>query len=207
MNSAERLAGAARGAIRVCEHHSARVALTAGVALCDVLADIIPDVPCRLKWPNDVQLDGKKLAGILVDVPPADPEGRRRVVLGMGINVNNSLKTAPPEIQVVGAALCDALGNSFDATELLLAWLNRFADRLKELALDDQSLPDRWRSLCALMGTTVELQSGNRAIRGVCRGIDRDGALLVDTANGPERLYAGVHVRAGIADATVPLRR
>ena len=198
---------AARGSPRLEIDRWPRVALTAGVALCDVLADIIPDVPCRLKWPNDVQLDGKKLAGILVDVPPADPEGRRRVVLGMGINVNNSLKTAPPEIQVVGAALCDALGNSFDATELLLAWLNRFADRLNELALDDQSLPDRWRSLCALTGTTVALQSGNRAIRGLCRGIDRDGALLVETANGPERLYAGVHVRAGIADATVPLRQ
>jgi BirA family biotin operon repressor/biotin-[acetyl-CoA-carboxylase] ligase len=176
-----------------------RIALTAGVALCDVLAEIIPKVPCSLKWPNDVLLAGKKLSGILVDVPPAVPAGARRLVLGMGINVNNSLKAAPADIQLAGAALCDVGGASFDATRLLIAWLNRFADRLRALAVCDAALPTRWQSLCALKGTTVELMSGNRSISGLCRGIDIDGALLLDTANGPERLYAGVHIRRGAA--------
>ncbi len=174
-----------------------RVALTAGVALCDVLMEIIPQIPCRLKWPNDVLLGEKKLSGILVDVPPAASAGTRRLVLGMGINVNNSLKTAPADIQLAGTALCDVTGASFDATQLLVAWLNRFADRLHALAIRDPALPSRWQSLCALTGTTVELMSGNRSIRGLCRGIDVDGALIVDTAIGSERLYAGVLVRAG----------
>jgi BirA family biotin operon repressor/biotin-[acetyl-CoA-carboxylase] ligase len=174
-----------------------RVALTAGVALCDVLMEIIPQIPCRLKWPNDVLLGEKKLSGILVDVPPAASAGTRRLVLGMGINVNNSLATAPADIQLAGVALCDVAGASFDATQLLVAWLNRFADRLHALSVRDPALSSRWQSLCALKGTTVELMSGNRRVLGLCRGIDVDGALIVDTASGTERLYAGVLVRAG----------
>jgi BirA family biotin operon repressor/biotin-[acetyl-CoA-carboxylase] ligase len=173
-----------------------RVALTAGVALCDVLGDIIPHVPCSLKWPNDVLLAGKKLSGILVDVPPAASSAVRRIVLGMGINVNNSLATAPADIQLTGTALCDAAGAPVNATQLLIAWLKRFADRLQALVERDAALPSRWQSLCALKGTIVQLQSGNRPVHGVCRGIDGDGALLVDTANGSERLYAGVLVRS-----------
>jgi BirA family biotin operon repressor/biotin-[acetyl-CoA-carboxylase] ligase len=142
-------------------------------------------------------LAGKKLSGILVDVPPAVSAGTRRLVVGMGINVNNSLKTAPADIQLAGVALCDVAGASFDATQLLIAWLSRFADRLHALAVRDPALPSRWQSLCALTGTTVELTSGNRSIRGLCRGIDVDGALIVDTASGAERLYAGVLVRTG----------
>ena len=173
-----------------------RVALTAGVALCDVLQDLLPHVSTGLKWPNDVLLAGKKVSGILVEVPPAAPPNPRRLVLGMGINVNNSLAAAPAELQATGTSLCDAAGALFDLTDLLIAWLNRFANHLHALAAADPALPERWQSLCALSGKTVELQSGNRTVRGLCRGIDTDGALLVDTLTGPERLYAGVLVRA-----------
>ena len=163
--------------------------------MCDVLQDAMPHVPCGLKWPNDVLLAGKKVAGILVEVPPAVPPVPRRLVLGMGVNVNNSLATAPLEIQATGIALCDVTGVSADLTELMIAWLQRFADHLRALAIGDSGLPFRWQSLCALSGKTVELQSGNRAVRGLCRGIDADGALLVETDTGLERLYAGVLVR------------
>lgn len=173
-----------------------RIALVAGVALCDVLQELLPHIPCGLKWPNDVLLAGKKVAGILVEVPPASLSASRRLVLGMGINVNNSLAAAPPEIRSAGAALCDIAGTAFDAADLLISWLHRFADHLHALAVADPGLPYRWKSLCLLSGKTVELQAGNRAIRGLCRGIDADGALLVETDSGPERLYAGALVRA-----------
>jgi BirA family biotin operon repressor/biotin-[acetyl-CoA-carboxylase] ligase len=172
-----------------------RVALTAGVALCDVLCELVPHVPTGLKWPNDVLLGGKKVSGILVEVPPAAPPNPRRLVLGMGINVNNSLAAAPPELQATGTSLCDAAGSPFDLTDLLITWLTRFADHLHALAAADPALPARWQSLCALSGKNVELQSGNRILRGLCRGIDTDGALLLDTPTAPERLYAGALLR------------
>ncbi|MBI3864296.1 MAG: biotin--[acetyl-CoA-carboxylase] ligase [Planctomycetia bacterium] len=172
-----------------------KVALAAGVALCDVLQARLPQVPCRLKWPNDVLLAGKKVAGILVEVPPPGNSVPRRLVLGMGVNVNNSLSAAPAEIQAIGAALCDVAGERCDGADLLIDWLGDFAERLRALSAGDDDLVERWQLLCALRGKTIELQSGNRIVRGSCRGIDAAGALLVDTDSGLERLFAGVLVR------------
>jgi BirA family biotin operon repressor/biotin-[acetyl-CoA-carboxylase] ligase len=184
-----------RGSPALPADHWPRIALTAGVALCDVLQQLLPQVLTGLKWPNDVLLRGKKVSGILVEVPPRSPPNPRRLVLGMGVNVNNSLAAAPAELQSTATSLCDAAGAVFDLTDLLIAWLNRFADQLHSLAAANPALPNRWQSLCALSGKTVELQSGNRNLRGLCRGIDTDGALLLDTTTGPERLYAGALVR------------
>jgi len=184
-----------RGSRALAADHWPRIALTAGVALCDVLQKQLPHVSTGLKWPNDVLLAEKKVSGILVEVPPAAPPNARRLVLGMGINVNNSLAAAPVELKSTGTSLCDAAGSSFDLTDLLIAWLNRFADQLHALAVADPALPKRWQSLCALSGKTVELQSGDRTVRGLCRGIDTDGALLLDTSAVRERLYAGALVR------------
>lgn len=175
--------------------HWPRVALTAGVALCEAIVELAPHLDCGLKWPNDVLIAGRKVAGILVEIPPARPPVSRRLVLGMGVNVNNSLAEAPDEIRARGTALCDATGLEFDTTHVLLRWLARFADNLRALAEDDPQLPTHWQSRCVLTGKSVELQAGERTVRGVCQGIDTDGALLLDTPAGPERLYGGVLVR------------
>jgi len=172
------------------------IALSAGVALCDVLEQTFPALGRGLKWPNDVLVEGKKVAGILVEVPPAKPPASRRLVLGMGLNVNNSLVAAPPEIQAAGISLIDATSAPVDAAQLLLSWLNRFADLLRALADDDPKLPTRWQSLCVLTGRSIELETGQRTIRGLCRGIDHSGALLVESVTGIERIYAASLVRA-----------
>jgi len=172
-----------------------RVALTAAVALCDTFGKLLPNRPCALKWPNDVHLAGKKVAGILAEVPPAVPGVPRRLVLGMGINVNNSMNAAPAEIQSTAISVCDVAGRPVEMAAVLETWVEHFGTRLAALANDDPALPQRWQSLCALTGRTVELQSGNRQLRGHCSGIAADGGLLLDTGNGPERLYAGTLVR------------
>jgi BirA family biotin operon repressor/biotin-[acetyl-CoA-carboxylase] ligase len=184
-----------RGAAPLESDRWPRIALAAGVALCDVLQAAVPDSRCALKWPNDVLLAGKKVAGILVEVPPASPPAPRRLVLGMGWNVNNSLSRAPAEVQAVGTSFHDTAGIDFDISQLLIDWLDHFARHLRALAAGDPLLPPRWQALCALTGREIELLSGNRRVRGICGGIDGEGALLVDTETGPERLYAGVLVR------------
>ena len=172
------------------------VALTAGVALCDVLDQFTPSGATRLKWPNDVLIGGKKAAGILAEIPPAEAGSARRLVLGMGVNVNNSLAGAPPEIQSIASALCDMTGGPLDRTQFLIDWLNRLAYRLCELVENRQSLVERWQCLCALTGRKIELQAGNRLIEGICAGINDDGGLLVDTPAGLEKIYGGVLIRA-----------
>ena len=82
------------------------LSVAVGGAICEALAACLPDVDVRLKWPNDVYADGKKLCGILVEVPPVSPP---RLVIGIGINVANSARQAPPEVQARMTALVDLM--------------------------------------------------------------------------------------------------
>lgn len=166
-----------------------RIALTAGVAVCDVLARHLPEAPCGLKWPNDVLLAGRKVCGILVEVPP--PPAPRRLVLGMGINVNNSVASAPEEIVGRAASLCDVAGRPFDATEFLVEVLNRVSANLTALAASEPCLAETWQRLCTLRGDLVEIVAGNRRVRGRCRGIDDEGALLLEVNDRVERFFGG----------------
>lgn len=174
------------------EQRQGLVALTAGLAVCEALRELLP--PTRrvgLKWPNDVLLDGRKVCGILVEVPP-----RRcgKIVVGIGINVNNSLADAPQEIQMLATSLCDATTDRYTPTEVLLAVLERFCDRRQSLG-EDTDLSRDWQQYCLLTGRTVRLQIGSRVAVGLCEGIDREGALLLRTENGLQRHFSGVVVQ------------
>ena len=143
--------------------------LAAAVAVCEALP-----VEAAIKRPNDVWIERRKVAGILVEARPQEGWA----VLGIGVNVRD----APPLEHVT--SLGGALGVEELLERLLLAldgWLSR-------------PLPDvlaAWRSRDALLGETVRWQNGSG--KGV--GIDRSGALLVDTDSGRVALQAGeVHL-------------
>ena len=143
--------------------------LAAAVAVCEALP-----VEAAIKWPNDIWIDRRKVAGILVEARPQEGWA----VLGIGVNVRD----APPIEHVT------SLGGVLGVEELL--------ERLL-LALDgwlSRPLPEvlaAWRSRDALLGEPVRWQNGSG--KGV--GIDESGALLVDTDSGRVALQAGeVHL-------------
>ena len=107
----------------------ALASLAAGLAVVDAIAPLVPGHQFGIHWPNDVMLDGRKLAGILIE---ALPQGRQ--VIGIGINTNNSAADAPAEVRSRVATLRDATGRTHDSAELLIFILNRLRERLVELA-------------------------------------------------------------------------
>lgn len=191
-----------------------QVSLTAAVAMLDVLKEIVPGVPAGLRWPNDVYLGGRKICGVLVEPAGAAPSAvrsqrsgpgeppdsptrpssyrRNRLVVGLGMNVNNSLTDAPCDVRTVGTSLFDLTGNRFDLTETLLRILNRIEERLAWLAGNDPRLAEAWQQHCLLRGQTVTVDVGSHVVRGRCYGIDQKGALLVQTEERIEKLYGGV---------------
>jgi BirA family biotin operon repressor/biotin-[acetyl-CoA-carboxylase] ligase len=171
-----------------------RVALAAGVAVCDVLADLLPGTPLGLKWPNDVFLAGRKVCGILTEIPASRPPVPQRLVIGVGINVNNSFSTAPPELRQVGVALCDVAERELDRTEVLVHVLRRIEAHLWSLAKADPELPARWRELSLLTDRQVAVQQGSRRVEGRCIEIDNAGALVLDTPFGRQRMFGGTVV-------------
>jgi len=136
-----------------------------------------------IKWPNDVLLDGRKVAGILAEARPQDGWA----VLGMGINVALRPDDFPEELRASAGSLGLEPGDVEAFLERLLATLER------TLALEPAALLDAWRARDALRGREVAWAGGT----GRADGIDGDGRLVVALADGGRTaLEAGeVHLR------------
>lgn len=169
-----------------------QISLTAGLGVCEALAEIMPGHNFSLKWPNDVYLGRKKVCGILVEVPPRDEQ---HFVVGIGINVNNSFNNAPADLRSTATSLFDEAGEECDRVEILLRVLQRLAEALDLLTNDPGELTKAFSRRCLLSGRTVHLQAGANATIGRCLGIAGDGALLIETDSGLRRAFGGVIAR------------
>ena len=150
--------------------------LAAAVAVCEALP-----VEARIKWPNDVWIDGRKVAGILVEGRPQEGWA----VLGIGLNV--ATEEFPPELSATSLLL---EGAPLSPEEALAAVVSALGDWLPRPAADVLAA---WRSRDALLGGTVRWQNGGK--EGTAAGVDDSGALIVETGDGRVTLDAGeVHL-------------
>ncbi|HEV3004439.1 MAG TPA: biotin--[acetyl-CoA-carboxylase] ligase, partial [Pirellulales bacterium] len=117
--------------------------LAVSMAIIDAIASRTAGHRVGLHWPNDVFADGRKLAGVLVDVLPDS-----RHILGIGLNTNSRAAVAPAELQPRLTTLLDLTGQRQDHTELVLALLRCLADSLRQLGADADSLGARFNELC-----------------------------------------------------------
>jgi BirA family biotin operon repressor/biotin-[acetyl-CoA-carboxylase] ligase len=160
--------------------------LACGVALAETLRAIEPAVEAVVRWPNDVEVAGRKLAGILVETVAGG-----RTIFGIGVNTTGSAADAPAPLARRVATLPDLVGAALPRERLLVAFLPRFRRLLADLAVAPAVLPDRYRPLCALDGLPVTIHVNAGRHHGICRGIAPDGALVLDTAGGRERFASG----------------
>ncbi len=138
-----------------------------------------------IKWPNDVLLNERKVAGILVEVIREN-----EVVVGVGVNTNCSMEEAPPELRPRATSLRDLTGQTCDHRQFLLSWVKHFSEVLDRLAEDPTAASQLVRSLCGHVGQLLTVQCGERTISGICRGIARDGALLLEIDGQLHHLYS-----------------
>jgi BirA family biotin operon repressor/biotin-[acetyl-CoA-carboxylase] ligase len=161
-------------------------AALAGVAVARALG-ALAGADGRLEWANDVHVEGRKVAGALAHAT-SDGDGGV-LVLGIGVNVHQRPDDFPTELSARAISLVMA-GHPVDRLALL-ARLTRELDRLEDTTERGAAL-DEWRTRSTFLGKTVEVRAGERApFRGVASAIDDDGALLVRTGSGTERVVAG----------------
>jgi len=166
--------------------------LACGVALAEALAHVEPSLAPRVRWPNDIEIDGGKLAGMLVETVPGG-----RVIFGVGVNTTGSAAEAPAGIGRRIATVPDVAGRALPREKVLVAFVPRLVALLTGMAADDGLLVSRYRPLCALTGRDVTVYRGSGAgvlgetVRGPCLGIDRHGALVLDTVAGRLHLESG----------------
>ena len=174
---------------RLPESRWPQISLMAGAAVCQTLQTVLGSgTSVGLKWPNDVWLNGRKAAGILVEIPAVR---RGRLVIGVGLNVNNSFESAPPELRTLATSMREETGIESDRREVLIRLLRQLDEDLRCLAAADRSLTERWQRLCVLRDRTVSLDNGQKQVTGRCLGIAEDGALRLQTTSGEQRLYGG----------------
>ncbi|HET7358176.1 MAG TPA: biotin--[acetyl-CoA-carboxylase] ligase [Nocardioidaceae bacterium] len=170
--------------------------LLAGIAVAEGIRRVT-DVPCALKWPNDVMVDDRKLAGLLVE--RVERPGSAAAVLGVGINVSSTRDELPvPTATSLELAGASTLDRSVILREVLRALEALYLQWSAERGDPDAGLHAAYVRRCATIGrqVRVELPSGDPVL-GEAVGVDGDGRLQVRTAAGSRLLGAGdvVHVR------------
>lgn len=163
------------------------IGFVGGVALAHALDDLgISGV--RLKWPNDVLVDGAKVAGLLPE-SMTDSAGRPWILLGMGVNVAHAPDAAQALYPATSLVACAGPTRSPSVPDLLAALLPRLADGLA-LWRADGFAPVRtaWLRFGHGLGEPVRVRMGRETVTGVFLGLAPDGALrLRDSASAAER--------------------
>lgn len=168
--------------LRPAPSEPALFSLLAGVAVCRALDDL-GAVGAGVKWPNDVWYGGRKLAGVLAHAA-ADA-----LVVGIGVNVSQTQADLPPEVADRATSLSIA-GYAVDRLALLVR-LTRELERVADPAARAAAL-DAWRARAVMLGREVEVhEAGQPPVRGRAVALADDGALVVGTAYGQQRILAG----------------
>lgn len=163
--------------------------LVAAVALAETLKEAGADA--QIKWPNDVQLDGLKVAGILTELS-ADTERVHFIVLGIGVNLNTDASDFPPEVRELATSVAIARKQPVPRalfTAALLTKLEQWLDTWQEEGF--APVRQTWKSLSSILGKEVLVRSDAKELRGVAEDIDESGALLVRIDGRLERVLAG----------------
>jgi len=179
-------------------HQAARLAVWTGLTATLALRDLC-GAPVRLKWPNDLRLDGRKLGGIILDMVVQGP--RSRLVAGIGVNTGARTGDVPEALREIAVALIPDPPRWSHLSHLAGAVLRRWEDELPRFLADGwPAYRECYDEVDDLAGMDIRLQSGRETLRGTSLGIDDEGALRLRTTDGGVRtLLAGdVHI-TGIA--------
>ncbi|WP_236608203.1 biotin--[acetyl-CoA-carboxylase] ligase [Coprothermobacter proteolyticus] len=170
-------------------YEAPRITMTCAVAAAKAIRKVA-GIDCRIKWPNDLLVEGKKVAGILTEMS-ADMDSINFVVTGIGINVNNT--DFPAEIKETATSLKLASGKNVDRLKILTEFLSQFEGFYRDLENGDfEKILGEWRELSCNLGKRVRIIGRNSELEGIALDVDSDGALLVKTDGGTvERVLSG----------------
>ncbi|RUL88935.1 biotin--[acetyl-CoA-carboxylase] ligase [Tautonia sociabilis] len=185
-------------AIGLLDRHTPLCSLAAAVAVVDAISPRVDRGRLAIRWPNDVEIDGRKVAGILPERING-PEGPR-LIIGIGLNVRTRLDDASAEVRRMAGSLAEFAGIPLepDDQEAIFADLiELLRGSLQLLSEDAADLSRRWAELDQLLGRPVRVDLGRKIVAGIGAGIGPDGGLRIDTGSGPQTVYGGRVLRDG----------
>ena len=171
--------------VRPLEERHAMLPLAVPLAVCEAAEQLRPDLDCKVKWPNDIHVDGRKLAGVLIEARPQDGWA----VIGIGLNLAIEPDEFPEELRETATSLSPP--GSVVPLSSISGQRNHAMAALSErlaywIAADAEAVLREWRERDALRGREVAWDGGS----GIADGVDDRGYLLVVTASG-DRVAVG----------------
>jgi BirA family biotin operon repressor/biotin-[acetyl-CoA-carboxylase] ligase len=168
-----------------------QLTVAAAVALAGAIKEETGLSP-EIKWPNDLLIQGRKVAGILTELS-AELDSIKYVILGIGVDVNLRPADFPAEFRAAATSLMIEAGHPIPRAPLacaILGELDRAYARIKRGEF--QQVAAVWEGLCGTIGSLVAIKLGDRLVQGRAEALDSEGALLVRTEHGRlERIVGG----------------
>ena len=174
-----------------------RLALAIAVAVIEALDRLdLGSLAIGIRWPNDLEADGRKLGGILPERLET-PRGRL-ILVGIGLNVGTDLSVAPIEVRAMATSLAAIHGKPLDESfseRLLAAILGQIESILPRLAQNDQGSHASGADSISFVKSGWRVDLGTHCVAGWGQGIDHDGALCLHNGREPIRLFGGQVLR------------
>ena len=165
------------------------LSLVVGVAIVEAIQNLgIEGV--KLKWPNDLYFEDKKLAGILVEMS-GQAGGAAHLVIGMGMNL--LMQDKDKKIDQPWTSLSEVIGNDqIDRNQLVVSFIKCLNQSLKDYELNGMDgFVERWNKVDNFLDRPVRLIMGDKEVEGIERGIDSHGGVLLETADGIKSYIGG----------------
>jgi BirA family transcriptional regulator, biotin operon repressor / biotin---[acetyl-CoA-carboxylase] ligase len=171
---------------RIVPHLAGLIGLGASIAVCESLNELA-NLNAKLKWPNDVLISNKKIAGILSEASIA--VGKiNYIILGIGLNLNSTMEDFPPELHGQATSLFMETGKIFDtifAAEVILEHFNGIYTQV--IQQGPEFIKELWMTRWQHKGKQVEVNG----IRGTGKELGDDGALIIETDGKFQRITSG----------------
>ncbi len=167
--------------------------LWAGICICRALQGYVPEMPLQIKWPNDLQCQSRKFAGMLTEAK-MDADYIRSIIFGIGLNINSNPNEYPAGIRSRATSLYAMHGEELPINAIAASVIMG-VEEAYEICIcnpDTEDLVAAWAPLDALAGQSVTAIVSGNEVSGLASGIDASGALLLQMPDGAEQ-----PVRAG----------
>ncbi len=168
-----------------------QITIAAATALARAIQRVCHLDP-EIKWPNDLLLKGRKVAGILTEMS-AELDRIKSLIVGVGVDVNVERQDLPAEIEKTATSLRIESGAAVNRADLATAYLSELDREYHRICAGEfAQIADEWESKCVTIGCNVSISIGNRQIVGRAESLDADGALMIRSPHGHlERIIGG----------------
>ncbi|OLP65013.1 Bifunctional ligase/repressor BirA [Bacillus pumilus] len=170
-------------------YQAPQMTLLASVAITEAIKQQTGLSP-SIKWPNDIMLNGKKVVGILTELK-AESDQVHAVIIGSGINVNQTADDFPDELKDVATSMRIELGEKVDRAALIQSIMYHFETRYDEyLKHGFQPIKQLWETYTMTIGKRIIARTVNGQYTGKALGMNDEGVLLLETSDGIQKIYS-----------------